>query len=278
MPNVGQQRADVGRPVIALNPMLTLPWPCLTWPVTLAMARAGDRPDGGARLSAADREQRDERLAHLVDRYRDGDTGSFEEIVLLIREQIYAVAWRHCQHEDDALDIVQNVLVRVFRALPMWKGKSRFTTWVHRITLNATVDWFRRHGKHQAKRIDAPGWFHPEEEEALHTPPDPALGVQSETPRHAAQRSEVIERVREALPKLTEMQRNCFLLRHWHGQSIEEIAETVGCGQGSVKQHLHRAAKRLRDLLKDLEATLEPGAMSAGRKFRGLPAADEGNE
>jgi RNA polymerase sigma-70 factor (ECF subfamily) len=223
-----------------------------TWPpLILAAEPAAKRyPRGKAR---------EERLLHLVDLYLTGKEDAFNEIAELIRDQVYSVAWRYCGNRDDALDILQNVLVRVFRALPKWKGQCSFATWVHRIAMNASVDFLRRQTKHADHRVD------PEEvkrHEEGRGSSDPFLGVAPDTPRHAAQRREVVKRLVATLPQLSEMQRECFALRHFHGMSIEEIAATAECSQGSVKRHLFRATRRLRELLADLEPMLEGGTLT----------------
>jgi RNA polymerase sigma-70 factor (ECF subfamily) len=241
------------RAMALVLPALTFPTP-LFWP-TLCRA---ELPPRRRQRSAADSE-REARLRHLAELFQTGHQESFDEIAELVRDQIHAVAWRYAGNREDALDIAQNVLIRVFRALPRWKGQCGFSTWVHRIAMNASVDYLRRQSRHEDRRVD-PERVKTEGEGRGSS--DPFLGVSTETPRHAAQRNEVVQLVREALPKLSEMQRECFVLRHFHGMSIEEIAETAGCSAGSVKRHLFRASRRLRELLADLEPALEGGTLT----------------
>jgi len=236
----------------ALWPLLSLVRPAAVPAIALATESAASKryPRGKAR---------EERLLILVDLYLSGKDDAFDEIAELIRDQVYTVAWRYSGNREDALDIMQNVLVRVFRALPKWKGQCSFATWVHRIAMNASVDFLRRQTKHADHRVD------PEEvkrHEEGRGSSDPFLGVAPDTPRHAAQRREVVTRLLAALPLLSEMQRECFALRHFHGMSIEEIAEVAECSQGSVKRHLFRATRRLRELLADLEPMLEGGTLT----------------
>lgn len=205
------------------------------------------------------RQEREDRVLHLVDLFMSGQEESFNELAELVRDQIYTVAWRYSGHREDALDITQNVLVRMFRALPRWRGQCRFSTWVHRITMNASVDFFRRQARHDANRID------PEQvkvDEEGRGSSDPYLGTAGETPRHSAQRREVVDRVLEELAQLSPMQRDCFTLRHFHDMPLEAIAESLGCSEGSVKRHLFRATRRLRELLADLQPMLEGDALS----------------
>lgn len=241
-------------------------WPALAVPLPgfwLAASTRGSDPEmqpfGAKQAKKLGRKERETRLQYLADRFLTGNQDAFDEIAELVRDQVYSVAWRFAGNRDDALDIMQNVLVRVFRALPNWKGRCRFTTWVHRIALNASVDFFRRHGKHEANRLDPEDVKRHEEGRGSS---DPFLGISADTPRHAAQRREVVRRVLTALPGLSEMQQQCFVLRHFHALPLQEIAEAAGCSEGSVKRHLFRASRRLRILLADLEPMLESGTLS----------------
>jgi RNA polymerase sigma-70 factor (ECF subfamily) len=89
------------------------------------------------------------------------------------------------------------------------------------------------------------------------------MGVSNETARHHTARREVMEAVYDALPGLSKMQRQCFELRYFHDLSVAEVAEVAGCSEGSVKQHLFRAANKLRDSLDHMRPMLEAGVLSA---------------
>jgi RNA polymerase sigma-70 factor (ECF subfamily) len=220
-------------------------------------------PPKGAGAQA--RAERETHARYLVDCILAGQTDKFNELAELYHAQIYAVAWRYCGHREDALDITQNVLIRLYRALPSWGGQSRFSTWLHRITMNAAIDYHRRHARHDHQRID------PEEanvgEEARITS-DPFMGITYETPKHQRARREVRRAVMAALPELSEMQRRCFILRHFHDMPVAEVAEAAGCSEGSVKRHLFRAAARLRELLAHLEPMLEDDTLSSFEEGR----------
>jgi len=223
-------------------------------------ASIDDGSDGHATpVPGSARSEREKHLRYLVDCVLGGQHDKFEEIVGLCYNQIYAVAWRYSGHREDALDITQNVLVRLFRALSGWGGRCSFATWVHRITMNAAIDFHRRHQKHDQHRID------PEEanvgEEARVTS-DPFMGITAENPRHVLARHEVRKAVVKALEQLSDMQRRCFVLRHFHDMTVAEVAEVAGCGEGSVKQHLFRASAHLRQLLAHLEPMLESDTLS----------------
>ncbi len=182
----------------------------------------------------------EEAIREVIDAVRAGDVDRFEVLVEWHRDRVYRMAWRMAQDQDSALDIVQEVFIRVYRGLAGWKGSAKFTTWLHRIVLNTGIDLMRqeaRHRRHQTPLLD----------EHLAVIPDTRPGT---NPRHAAARSELRRRIFDAVSHLSRRQRECFTLRHYQHLSLAEIAGTLGCSQGSVKKHLSRAVNRLRQILK----------------------------
>ena len=176
-----------------------------------------------------------------------GETARFEEIVTLFRERNFRIAWRMAQDREDAFDISQEVFLRAFRALRSWHGRARFSTWLHRIAINASIDYVRRRSRYRdsTESLDE---MEPERlsaVEAKHARPD--------QPRHLAYSSELRREILEAVRRLPPRQRRCFVLRHYHECSIRDIAAVLAITEGAVKRHLHRATRRLR---RDLAARL----------------------
>jgi RNA polymerase sigma-70 factor (ECF subfamily) len=181
----------------------------------------------------------EEAIADVIEAVRAGDREQFETLVEWHRDKVYRMAWRVAQDQDSALDIVQEVFVRVYKGLKGWRGQSKFSTWLHRIVMNTAIDVMRqesRHRKHQTPLLD----------EHLALIPDTRSGSD---PRQVAARNQLRARVFEAVTRLSAKQRACFTLRHQQQLSLNEIAETLGCSEGAVKKHLARAIARLRQLL-----------------------------
>src|ERR671924_523212 len=80
----------------------------------------------------------------LVALSMDGDTDSFNQLILRWERPIYALAYRVIGREEDARDVVQETFLRAYRALPGFKGQAKFSSWVYRIALNLCRDWIRR--------------------------------------------------------------------------------------------------------------------------------------
>jgi len=176
-----------------------------------------------------------------------GETARFEDIVTLFRERVFRIAWRMAQDREDALDITQEVFLRSFRALRSWHGHARFSTWLHRIAVNASIDYIRRRFKHR-EATESFEEMEPERLSAIE-----ARHVRSDEPRRRAYCAELRREIFEAVRRLPPRQRRCFVLRHYHESSIREIAAALAITDGAVKRHLHRAARRLR---RDLAARL----------------------
>jgi RNA polymerase sigma-70 factor, ECF subfamily len=175
-----------------------------------------------------------------------GNRDAFEEIVFLYRNQVYSAAWQVTRNADDAMDVAQEVFLRVFKALSSYKGNSKFSTWLHRIVLNTSIDYIRKRRRHEQGRAESPD--EADEERAEQAPG----GVTPETQRETVYFNELQGHVLTALNQISAKQRQVFLLRYYNELSIKEIAAVLRCTEGAVKRHLYRAQSRLKILLKDV--------------------------
>jgi RNA polymerase sigma-70 factor (ECF subfamily) len=174
-----------------------------------------------------------------------GNRESFDELVLMYRDQVYSAAWRLTHNPDDALDVTQEVFLRAYRAVHSYKGQSRFSTWLYRITLNASVDYLRRERRHDHLRDNS---YDSEENSQLKLAEERVEATQFDT----AYLHQLQEHLTLALNKLSGRQKQVFMLRYYNELELREIAEVLNCSQGSVKRHLFRAQARLRELMRDI--------------------------
>ena len=176
---------------------------------------AGDR-DLMARLAAGDREA----LAPLMERHY---------------RRLYRIAVSYLRQPDDALDVVQEAFVKAFQSASRWDGSAEAGPWLARITVNLSIDRWRRN------RRRAQTFTPLSESDHVATLAD--LGP---TPDRHVQGLETSERLAVALRGLPERQRAVVVLRHYQDMSLEEIAGTLGMSLGTVKSSLHRALHRMR--------------------------------
>jgi len=182
----------------------------------------------------------DEELARRVQK---GDRSAFEVLVRRYERRVYAVAYRFTGRREDARDVAQDAFVKAYRHIAKWRPTGSFQAWLLRLTTNQAIDHTRSQKRHR-RGVSL---------EVLDGNDEP---VAPETAGADARRHEIDARVQEALAVLSPAQRTVFVLRHFEQLSLAEIAPVLGCSVGSVKVHLFRALRKLRDELRDLE----PGA------------------
>lgn len=173
----------------------------------------------------------------LVIAARDGDHGAFGELVRRHQNEVYTLALRLTADRELAADVAQEAFVRAWRALGKFRGDARFSTWLHRITVNTGLTMRRRAGRHRADSIDEVMW-EPE-----------ASGI---TPEMAGEATDLRERLVHALSALPAGNRDVVVLKDIHGWSHGEIAEHLGISVTAAKVRLHRGRRVLRDRLFDV--------------------------
>ncbi len=166
----------------------------------------------------------------LVRRAQNGDAEAFAELIEGQYDRIFRTAWRWCGNVHDAEDIAQDVCVRLGSALASFDGRSAFSSWVYRITLNMVRDW-QRAGRRRGAHADAYAEIAPTEEAA--TQEDAATSTQ----------------LWVAVRTLPEKQRDAVLLVYAEEMSHAQAAEIMGIKEATVSFHVHEARKTLRGLL-----------------------------
>jgi RNA polymerase sigma-70 factor, ECF subfamily len=178
--------------------------------------------------------------AVLVERVRGGDVAAFEPLVEKYRQRVYRLAFNVLRNQEDAWDVAQDAFIKAYRALPSFRGQSKFYTWLFRIVMNVAHDKARQRGA-QGRAF---GTERVTEEEWERTMPDPG-----EDPGAAAARAEQRARITKALETLPEHHRAIIMLSDLEGLSYREIADVLNIPMGTVMSRLHHARKRLKTAL-----------------------------
>jgi RNA polymerase sigma-70 factor, ECF subfamily len=184
----------------------------------------------------------------LLARFRGGDGTAFDEIVTRYERRVFSIAIRICRHHDDARDVTQDVFITALRTLGSFRGDAQLSTWLHRVTVNASLDLVRKR-----QRREGPGL------EEVGDKPDEAPG-----PEAAAIGSVRAREVHAALGRIPADQRAVIVLHDLQGLDYAEVAAAVEVPVGTVKSRIHRARLALaRELghLKEAEPTGEPGPL-----------------
>jgi len=177
-----------------------------------------------------------------------GDRDAYRLLVERHSRNIFRVAFRVLNNEQDADEVVQETFLRAFRALDKFEQRAVFSTWIYRIAMNCALDM-----KKKAKRRVG--------ELTIAEEPEPAAGeVQVESKSVPQDRMVFSDRVRreveQAMQLLTGVERAAFTLRHLEGHSIEEIAQILDIEQNAAKNRIFRAVKKMRDALGPVVASL----------------------
>jgi RNA polymerase sigma-70 factor (ECF subfamily) len=171
----------------------------------------------------------------LVRRARDGEGAACAELFHRHRNDAYRLAYRHLGNEQDALDVVQEAMVKAFSALGDFDGRSGFRTWLLKIVLNTSLDWGRRRKRRPSFQIgDGTGGPTGGREPAAED--DPARRIHQQDLRRALDR---------ALDRLSPTIRTTFVLFAEAGMSYKEIAETQDIPIGTVMSRIHSAREKL---------------------------------
>jgi RNA polymerase sigma-70 factor (ECF subfamily) len=177
--------------------------------------------------------------AAAVARAMTGDEDAFRVLVERHSRSVFRLAYRMTGSAEDAEDVVQEAFVRAYRQLARFEARSNFATWLYRIGFNCAIDHLR--GRNDRETRQAP--------EKLDRLAPPAAGPTSEDLVFAGQ---IGERVQQALNALSEQERAAFLMRHYHGCSIDEICNALGLRTNAAKHSIFRAVKKMRAELQPL--------------------------
>lgn len=182
----------------------------------------------------------------LVLRAQAGETLAFDELVTRHRGRIYAMIRQMIKNDADAWDLAQESFIKAWKALPRFKVKARFSTWLYRIAHNTVYDWLRR------RRPEAGGELNDEimSEERI-DPGSTTTPMVGRRPDEALETTELRGKIEEALAKLSPGHRQVVVLKDVQGLAYKEIAEVMDCSMGTVMSRLHYARQKLQTLLKD---------------------------
>jgi RNA polymerase sigma-70 factor (ECF subfamily) len=172
-----------------------------------------------------------------VERFQAGELEAFNELVIRYQDKIYRLAYSFVNNREDALDLSQEAFLRAFQALGRFKRKSAFYSWLYRITMNLCIDFLRHRSRIKSVSLDA---------EAAYLPNTLIKEHKQYSPTKYVEAKELQQHIINAVSELSPKQREVFVLRHWDGLQIKEIATVIGRSEGTVKAHLFHAVRNLR--------------------------------
>ena len=184
----------------------------------------------------------DNQEKRFIEQAQEGDAVAFEALVKKYDRQILRLIFQMVNHIQDAEDVYQEVFVRVYRKLNRFQFRSEFSTWLYRVAVNTCINFRKK--KMRQKNIESgepdgefgDGW-------------EKSLPEKSHNPEEQILNKELSRQINTAIDQLSDKQRTVFILRHYHGQKLKEIAGIMECKEGTVKNYLFRATQKMRQQL-----------------------------
>ncbi len=177
----------------------------------------------------------------LIEKAKNGDESSFESLILRCQNKAYSLAFRYLKNEEDAMDVLQESFLKIYRHIGSFKGESRFDTWVYRIVVNTCHDYLRKNS--DRKVVDSIYKSEDEKETILEIPDESAM------PEAVFDQKEKTNHLLRCMEQLPQEQKEILILRDIHGFSYDEISAMLKCSMGTVKSRISRSRLHLKDIL-----------------------------
>ena len=176
--------------------------------------------------------------ADLVFKAQRGDAQAFEELVERYHGKIYGLTYNMTSNREDAEDLTQEVFVKAFSALPRFKGKSSFYTWIYRIAVNKTINYRKKRNRNRPLSLDQ---FDQEikTDEIYHD-----LTAKG-SPLRNLSLTELQKKLNEALQRLSEKHRTVMVMHDMQGIPHDEIAKVAKVSVGTVRSRLFYARRQM---------------------------------
>jgi len=187
----------------------------------------------------------DDRAA--VARVRGGDRDAFRVLVERHSREVFRLAFRMMGNEQDADDVVQETFLRAYRSLDRFEERSQFGTWIYRIAANRCYDMLEKRNRGSEYKVDL---AREEDEQPL----EELVASDGPTPERMLLSKELRGKVQKVLDELTALERTAFVMRHFEGKPMQEIAKALGVQSSAAKQSVFRAVRKLRRELEPLRA------------------------
>jgi len=176
----------------------------------------------------------------LIGLLKQGDQEAYRVLVRQYQQMVFRIAFGITLDREESLDIAQEVFLKVYQKIHTFEQKAALSTWLHRITVNQSLNWKRRwkrrfRGQHQP--LENSGALEP--------------GTENQKPERLYQDKELGRMMQEGLKELPADARAVFVLKEIEGLSYDEIAATLSIKRGTVSSRLFYARKRLRERLRE---------------------------
>ena len=180
--------------------------------------------------------------ALAVERTLAGERDAFRVLVERHSHNVFRLAYRMTGNQHDAEEVVQEAFLRAYQKLGQFAARSNFGTWVYRIAANYAIDRMRQRQKEDARRQSPSA----EDQDGMENDPMNRVADEAPTPERLTQSLELRKQMEHALAALSHAERTAFVMRHWEGCGIEEIAEVLKSNSSAAKNTVFSAVQKSR--------------------------------
>ena len=177
--------------------------------------------------------------SELVRKSQLGEKDAFEQLVIRHQDLVFSLAYKLTGNREMANDVAQEAFIRAWKAIEKFRGDSTFSTWIYRITVNTAWTLRKKARKHNTLNIEDTY--------------EPIVIDEKKDPELVAINSDLSSVLINALDKIPIEQRIIVELKNIEGRSHKEIADYLDISVTAAKVRLHRAHRRLRQILEEVE-------------------------
>jgi RNA polymerase sigma-70 factor (ECF subfamily) len=167
----------------------------------------------------------------LIKEIKDGQLDSYDELMKRHQQNVYHIAYSFAKSDQGAMDITQNIFLKAYENIGRFREESQFKTWLTRISYNEGQNWIRKNKKHLVQ-------------EDLNNHLNEASSPVTQEDEFLASENKTI--LLRSLYELNTKYRLAIILRYFENYSIRDIAETLNCSEGVVKNMLYRSLQKLK--------------------------------
>ncbi len=171
---------------------------------------------------------KEKELIFSTEEFLSGNETAFDRIVKLTALDITNIAYRYAGNPEDAKDICQESLIKIYKKLKFFRHDCKISTWIYRVVVNTCIDFLRKKKK-----------IVPLKEELMRVDNE-------KTAAEHIDRKSMRQRIKESLEVLSPKQKNALILKHFEGLKITQISKILKCSESSVKTHLIRAIRNVK--------------------------------
>lgn len=173
----------------------------------------------------------EQNVKKLIREIKRGNKLAFTELVKQYRNQVASIAFKMVNDYDEAADITQIVFVKMSNNIWRYDESKKFYTWLYRITINAAIDYIRKHKRHRHEPL-----------ENIHE----TMENSKLNPELSLRRQQINGYIKQATESLNDKQRSAFILRDMEGCKIDDVANIMNMPEATVRWYLHRARNKIR--------------------------------